>query len=249
MTERPRASLTAERLGELFWAGLRPVLRLRLAYFRHLVRTANYPPRASDAVDPTADRVGYLGSAAAARFGVLDEDLTTLSRVASEVSASRGRPFAWVEVAPGVLTIRDAVDAPSASLADVDAIVVALGFSDVLLMTSARTWSRDLDRLLDRARRPGGVLSPVLVAGIPPMHRFRQASRLGRSRIRRQVARLNASTEVVVRLRGDCVFVPFPDPDEGSARLGFELYSWARVHRSWAAALSPELGHLLDEQA
>lgn len=243
---------------ELVWDVLRPVLRLRLALFRHSVRTGTFPSaRRADAaaladqarLDPTADRVGYFGSAAAARFGVLDEDLTTLARVASVVSAHRGRPLTWIEVGAGLFTVRDAADAPPAALADVDAVVVALGFSDVLLMTSPRAWTRDLDRLLDHARRPGRVLSPVLIGGIPPMERFAQTAGLGRTRIRAQIDRLDAATEALVRSRGDCVFVPFPDIDAGAARVGGQLWSWSRVHHLWSSALAPELARLLDEDA
>ncbi|KQO46258.1 MULTISPECIES: hypothetical protein [unclassified Frigoribacterium] len=249
MASNRRLTAVAGRVEEFGWSALRPVLRLRLAYFRHVIRTGTFPPRRPDAMTCAADHVGYLGSAAAARFGVLDDDLTTLSRVASQVGALRGRPFAWIEVAPGVLTVHDAAESSSSlAEADVDAVVVALGFSDVLLMTSARAWQRDLDRLLDHARRPGRGLSPVIVAGIPPMHRFAQTARLGRGRIRRQVARLDAATRTVVGRRGDCVFVPFPDPD-GPARVGPEFYSWAQVHKSWASALAPELARLLDTHA
>ena len=246
------------RATELVWDVIRPVLRLRLAIFRHSVRTGTFPAaRRGDAagladearLDPTADRVGYLGSAAAARFGVLDEDLTTLARVASVVSAHRGRPLTWIEVGAGLFTVRDAADEPPAALADVDAVVGALGFSDVLLMTSTRAWTRDLDRLLDHARRPGRVLSPVLVGGIPPMERFAQTAGLGRTRIRAQIDRLDAATEALVRSRGDCVFVPFPDIDAGAARVGGQLWSWSRVHHLWSSALAPELARLLDEDA
>lgn len=248
MANERRLAVLAGRVEEFAWAALRPVLQLRLAYFRHLVRSGTFPPPRPDAVTCAADRVGYLGSAAAARFGVLDDDLTTLSRVASQVGALRGRPFVWIEVAPGVLTVYDAAASSSLAETDVDAVVVALGFSDVLLMTSARAWQHDLDRLLDHARRPGRGLSPVIVAGIPPMHRFVQTARLGRGRIRRQVVRLDAATRTVVARRGDCVFVPFPDPDD-AARVGPEFYSWAQVHKSWASALSPELARLLDTHA
>jgi hypothetical protein len=235
---------------------LRPVLRLRLAWFRHLVRGGTFPPAPTAAAlqaavearaDPSADRVGWLGSPAGARFGVLHDDLTTLARVASLVEARRGRPMVWIEDGTALLTVRDAAENGTAALADVDVTVVALGFSDVMLMTSAEAWTRDLDRLLDCARRPGRVLTPVIVGGIPPMDRFTETAWTGRELIRRQVARLDAATAELVHRRGDCVFVRFPDLDAGAAQVRGRLWSWSRVHQLWAAALAPELTRLLDE--
>ncbi|TWX39974.1 hypothetical protein ES689_00260 [Frigoribacterium sp. ACAM 257] len=237
---------------------LRPVLRLRLAWFRHLVRGGTFPPAPTGAArraavearaDVSADRVGWLGSPAAARFGVLHDDLTTLARVAALVEAHRARPLVWIEAGSAFLTVRDAADHASTALADVDAVVVAFGYSDVLLMTSATAWTRDLDRLLDRARRPGRVLSPVIVGGIPPMDRFTESAWMGRGMIRAQIERLDAATIELVRRRGDCVFVPFPDLDAGAAQVRGRLWSWSRVHQLWAAALAPELARLLDEDA
>jgi hypothetical protein len=247
-TPRPRRSLT-----ELFWVAARPVLRLQLAQFRHSIRSAPFPEPSGDGaqpvVDVSADRVAWMGSAASPRFGVVDEELTTLNRVAVAVAAARERPFVWVPGVGGVLTVGEAAVWCQDESLDVDATVVALGFTDVLLMTSVRDWTAGLDVLLDRARRTGTVLSPVIMGGIPPMDRFRQTPRWGRERIRTQVQRLNEASARLVRDRGDCVFVPFPDPDVGDARLGDELYSWARVHQLWAAALAPEIVRLLDEHA
>jgi hypothetical protein len=259
---RPRdgraGTVTVMAATELVWWVLRPVLRLRLAWFRHLVSGGTFPPAPTAAAlqaaaevraDPSADRVGWIGSPAAARFGVLHDDLTTLARVAALVEAHRGRPLVWIEAGSALLTVRDAAEEQPTALADVDAVVVALGFSDVLLMTSAAAWTRDLDRLLDRARRPGRVLSPVIVGGVPPMDRFTETAGMGRSLIRAQVARLDAATVELVRRRGDCVFVPFPDLDVGAAQVRGRLWSWSRVHQLWAAALAPELARLLDEDA
>ena len=237
---------------------LRPVLRLRLIWFRHQVGGGTFPPApsaealqaaAEARADPTADRVAWLGSPAATRFGVLHDDLTTLARVAVLVEAHRGRPLVWVEAGASLLTVRDAADDEAQALQDVDVTVVALGFSDVLLMTSTDAWTRDLDRLIDRARRPGRVLSPVIVGGVPPMDRFTETAWMGRELIRAQVARLDGATIELVRRRGDCVFVPFPDLDAGAAQVRGRLWSWSRVHQLWAAALAPELARLLDEDA
>jgi hypothetical protein len=234
------------------------VLRLRLAWFRHLVRGGTFPPAPTQAVrqaaaeardDPTADRVAWLGSPAAARFGVLDDDLTTLARVAALVEAHRGRPLVWIEAGASLRTVRDAARDDAPSLADVDVTVVALGFSDVLLMTSTAAWTRDLDQLLDRARRPGRVLSPVIVGGVPPMDRFTETAWMGRELIRAQVARLDAATEQLVRRRGDCVFVRFPDLDAGAAQGRGRRGSGGGGDPRWAAALAPELARLLDEDA
>jgi len=219
----------------------RPVLRLRLRSFRRAVRVALYPPARPIPPRPEADHVAWIGSSATARFGVLDEHLTTAHRIATAVSAERGRPFDWVEVDDRV-TMRQAAGCPGEVVRDADAVVVAVGFTDVLLLTSPAEWRADLDRLLDHVRGAAG--RPVVVAGIPPMHRFRQTPRLGRGSIRRHIARLDAATAETVGSRGDCVFVPFPEVEE--ARVGTELYSWATLHRSWSAALAPVLVELLD---
>jgi len=238
-----RTAGLGERALDMAGVLLRPVLRLRLRSFRRAVRAGLYPAVRPSAPRPEADHVAWIGSSATARFGVLDEHLTTAHRVAAAVSAERGRPFDWVEVDDRV-TMRQAAECPGEVVRDADAVVVAVGFTDVLLLTSPAEWRADLDRLLDHVRGAAG--RPVLVAGIPPMHRFRQAPRPGRGSIRRHIARLDAATAEVVGARGDCVFVPFPEVDVEEARVGAELYSWASLHRSWSAALAPVLVELLD---
>ncbi|RPE77831.1 OSK domain-containing protein [Frondihabitans sp. PhB161] len=232
------------------WTLLRPILMLRLRLFRKLVSEGIYPPPAPVGPAPCeADRVLFVGSTASARFGVTVEGLTTLSRVSVSVSAQRGKQFHWIQTGVSILSAREAAARIEEIAGDADAALVAIGFTDVLLMTRPTDWATNLMALIQEVQGRAGSSCGIVLAGIPPMADFRQSSRLGRVRIRNQVVRLNEATRIVADSCGACVFVPFPVLQPGVAEMRRHEYSWAAVHLVWSRALSDALIEVLDHTA
>lgn len=224
------------------WDLVRPVLSLRLWYFRRLVRTNLYlaPVKAAQS-DCEADRVAHIGSTDAVRVGVTDDRLTTLSRIANTVSAERRRAFNWQYSGTQLLTARQAARHSMTEFTDVDVALIVLGFSDVLLMTSRPAFEHDLADLIAAFRRSAGESCGVVVTGLAPMDEFRYTARLGRHRIQQQVARLNNAMAIVASHTPACVYVPPPVFPRPAGRPGDEQYSWAMIHQLWGQAISPAL--------
>ncbi len=233
---------TTESLRQLMWWLARPVLHVRLWYFRTLVGDTVYLPPVGVAPPPEgADRVLLLGSTDAVRVGVIRDELTTLSHISAHVAKVRDRPFAWAYTGAPVLTARQAVRRSPVELRTADAVLVVLGFSDVLLMTDPDRWERDLLRLIAAIRSAAGNPCGIVVAGLAPMDQFRYTARFGRRRIRRQVDRLNQTSERVAARVSHCQYVPPPAFPQAQGRPGDEQYSWALIHRMWGATLAPPI--------
>lgn len=123
----------------------------------------------------------------------------------------------------------------------VDAAVVVLGFTDVLLMTHPQRFENDLSKLIASLRRAAGDTCGVVLTGLAPMDEFRYTARLGRHRIRNQVEQLNQSMSTVATNTPTCVYVPPPTFSRPAGRPGDEQYSWAMIHQLWSQAISPAL--------
>ncbi len=228
------------------WRLLRPALYLRLWRFRRLVSGGFYLPDDPDEQTHDGDRILFVGSLEAARFGVVDEQLSTLSQVARDLERRRDRRCDWLFPRNTVRRPRDGFTEDFRSHGDIDAAVVAIGYSDVLLMTTARSWSRELRRLLEGIREGSGTSCPIVLAGLPPMDRFRQTPRIGRKRIRQQVIRLNRASEELAMSMPECFYVPFPEVTGAATQVGPEEFSWASVHRLWSSELTTAVVKGLD---
>ncbi|MFK4484828.1 GDSL-type esterase/lipase family protein [Curtobacterium sp. AB7] len=231
---------TTASLHQLGWSLVRPVLHLRLWYFRALVGDTVYlPPVDGSSPSERSDRVLLMGSTDAVRVGVIRDELTTLSHIATHVASKRHRPFVWAYTGRPVLTVRQAAQRPLLGVETADAVLIVLGFSDVLLMTATDRWERDLFRIIAAIRSAAGDTRGIVIAGLAPMDEFRYTARFGRRRIRRQVEQLNhASARVAARV-SHCAYVPPPVFPEAQGRPGDEQYSWALIHRMWGTALAP----------
>lgn len=205
-----------------WWTVAYPALWLRLQYFRSLVRDHVYLPLVVTG-EPTgaADRVGLIGSRDAPRVGVNLNELTTLGRTAAAVSSARRRAFVWVFPGGDGLTAAEVVAKPMVALDRVDAVVLVLGFSDVLLMTTQTVWERRLEDVVRAVRDHAGEACGIIVAGLAPMNEFRYTARLGRKRIRRQVVRLAPRNGCAPACRGARSSPPHrlsgPIPDPGTS--------------------------------
>jgi lysophospholipase L1-like esterase len=91
-----------------------------------------------------------------------------------------------------------------------DIAVIVLGVNDSLRFHGPRRWIHDLDRLVAEIRRRCGPV-PVVIAGVPPMHRFPALPAPARQILGWRSARLHRATVAYVAGRADLAYVPLPD--------------------------------------
>ncbi|RKR75642.1 GAF domain-containing protein [Frondihabitans australicus] len=136
-----------------------PLRPLALPFFRgrfsglggrfSIPRPSDAPSAHSPGVDP--DRILIFGNGAAVGWGVRSHDLALPGQLSRQLSAVTGRGVDADLVADPLITIQNAVDhLPDDRVPTYDAIVVVIGFSDALRMTSVRRWRQDMAALLGR---------------------------------------------------------------------------------------------------
>ncbi|WP_294178042.1 GDSL-type esterase/lipase family protein [uncultured Schumannella sp.] len=218
---------------------VRPILRAHLAQYRRDVLTAPFPSDEPVTVveGPSPRRMLFVGDVGAAGYGVLRHGMAVPARAAAAIAASRSRGVEIQVIASPDLTAAGLSAAADHDLADLDVAVLMLGIPDVLLATTAESWSADLARAIAELRDEAGQACHVIIAGIPPVSDFRPVPAPARAILDRQTAALNRASE---RLAGDCQavsFVPFPDLRLGTA-LVEDSISWPSLHRIWAEAIA-----------
>lgn len=154
-----------------------PLRTLALPFFRgrfsgvgarlSVPRPDDAPSAHSPGVDP--DRVLIFGNGAAVGWGVRSHDLAIPGQLARQLSALTGRGVDADLVADPLITIQDAIShLPVDRVATYDAVVVIIGFSDALRMTSARRWERDMAALLARLIELRSAGAEIVVQAIHP---------------------------------------------------------------------------------
>jgi lysophospholipase L1-like esterase len=110
-------------------------------------------------------RIGVFGDSVAAGIGVADNADGLAGSIAEELSGTSGRAVGWQVAARGGVSSKTALPLV-ADLDGVDLVFVSMGINDLLEFRGLRAWRRDLTTLV-RAL-PGRVV----LAGMPPLHRF-----------------------------------------------------------------------------
>jgi len=110
-------------------------------------------------------RIGVFGDSVAAGIGVADNADGLAGSVADELVRTTGRHVQWQVAARGGVSSKSAFPLVE-KLGEVDVVFVSLGINDLLEFRGLRAWRRDLTAVV-RAL-PGRVV----LAGMPPLHRF-----------------------------------------------------------------------------
>lgn len=140
-------------------------------------------PRLPEAAGPTSGsasgqgrmlRLAVLGESTAAGVGAERHEEALAGFLAEEVARHTGREVHWTVVARNGVTAgvvrRELV--PRVAQGDPpDAVVVAVGVNDLLQLRPMRTWQREAEAMLSAIRAEVGQV-PVVLAGMPPVHRF-----------------------------------------------------------------------------
>lgn len=223
-------------------------------------RPEDAPRAQAPGVDP--DRILVFGNGAAVGWGVRSHDVALPGQLARRLSNLTGRGVDVDAVADAALTIRTAAAAvPAATLGDYDAIVVIVGVSDALRLTSVAAWRRGMLELLDAVdadARPG---TELVIVGIHRPSTITAFSVREAGVVDRHAARLDAVTRMICDARARTHFVEPPvlpaspiavsavpgaavsaraAQELGRARAGFGL---------WADAYAVLLAPLLDRHA
>lgn len=227
----------------------KPLLHLHLGIYRRELATAPFPVDEPELTvqGPQPDHLAFVGSIAVSGYGVLHHGMKTSSRTAQQVACERRRGCTWTEVTTPTLTAAGASALPSLVPAGTDAVVLFLGITDVLLVTSAADWCAALERIAERVRAEADSATGVVVAAIPPMAEFRSIPPVAARLLTRQIDTLNAVSQELAERTPGMTYVPFPRWDVGSLFIQDAL-SWATMHRLWAAAVTPAVMSLLDRR-
>jgi HAD superfamily phosphoserine phosphatase-like hydrolase len=130
---------------------------------------------------PGADpplRLAILGDSSAAGVGAPTHGEALAGRFATELARLTGRGVWWRVLARTGATVRDVARGLVPRLTDPtqswapDAVVVVAGVNDLTRLRPGPAWRRDVAGLVAAIRLRLGGRPTVLLAGLPPIHRF-----------------------------------------------------------------------------
>ncbi|MDG4796072.1 SGNH/GDSL hydrolase family protein [Micromonospora sp. WMMD1082] len=123
-------------------------------------------------------RLVVLGDSAAAGVGAPDHQAALAGQTAHSLAALTGRALSWQVSARSGATARtisthlvDRVAAPHAGTSP-DLVLVVAGVNDAIRLRRPRRFRRDVEYLIAMIRSRVSGTAPVLLAGLPPVHRF-----------------------------------------------------------------------------
>lgn len=206
-------------------------------------RPEDAPMAHAPGVEP--DRVLVFGNGAAVGWGVRSHDLAIPGHLARQISGLTGRGVDVDLVADPTMTIATAEQAvPTRRAVSYDAIVVVIGMSDALRMTSVRQWRRHLAGLLDAfidARDDG---AEIVLVGIHRPSSLNVFSLRQGSAVDASARRLNAASRELCDARPGVRFVSAPDHREASQDDRMRIAP--DVFRILATTLAADLAPALD---
>ncbi|MEU8404994.1 SGNH/GDSL hydrolase family protein [Micromonospora sp. NPDC048842] len=123
-------------------------------------------------------RLAVLGDSAAAGVGAADHQTALAGQTAAALAALTGRHLSWRVVARSGATARtirtdlmDGITDPHTRWSP-QVVLVVVGVNDAVRLRRPRRFRSDVELLVAVIRRRVGAPIPVLLAGLPPVHRF-----------------------------------------------------------------------------
>lgn len=123
-------------------------------------------------------RLALLGDSAAAGVGAPEHQTALAGQTAGTIAALTGRPLSWRVIARSgatAQTIRedlvDRITDPHTQWKP-NLVLVVVGVNDVIRLRRPSRFRREAEHLVAAIRRHLGAPVPVLLAGLPPVHRF-----------------------------------------------------------------------------
>ncbi|MBP2456832.1 hypothetical protein ABID70_002356 [Clavibacter michiganensis] len=194
---------------------------------------------------PDPARIAVVGETGMISLGVRTHQIALPAFLARHLARRTGRGVTWSIALLSGSRLRDAPAAIARvedDLARADAVVLLAGITDVLRVTSARAWSRQMRDAIEalRARVPQDAW--ILVADIPPLDDAGSLSRPARLAAGLHAQALDRHTREVIAGLPSTRAVTFPEeltralwqPESEESR-------YQRTYRSWGAHLSEAL--------
>lgn len=204
-------------------------------------------PRAhAPGIDP--DRILVFGNGAAVGWGVRSHDLALPGHLARKLSVRTGRGVDVEVVSDPTLTVKTAAQAlPTERLGSFDAVVVVLGVSDALRLTSARVWRRGLEAVLDTVSSRSELGCEIIVMGIHRPSSLRAFTVREGSVVDKHALALDSLTREIVASRENVTFLAPPEASEVlTHEAGHARGAVSEAFQLWAGKQAEVLAPLLD---
>ncbi|SHM25869.1 SGNH/GDSL hydrolase family protein [Cryptosporangium aurantiacum] len=233
-----------------------PVGRLHAAISRRI-------PHLPDAAGPLAGSIPdgdgpplsvlFVGDSSVAGVGAGHHGEALAGQFSAALAEQAGRPVAWRVLARSGDTVRGitALVTAHAEELDADLVVLSAGTNDALRLRRPSAWRADVSILVDAVRERLGRPVPVLLVGIPPVHRFGSLPRPIRWSIGgyamlldRQLARLCAARPDLCHLTVGAL------PTDTSAFFSIDRFHPSPTgYRAWARLLAASASAFVLETA
>lgn len=191
---------------------------------------------------PDADRVLFLGEPGMLTLGVRTHELSLAAFAARHLARGTSRGVEWsIRTLPSsrIAEAPRVVAALECDLMRVDAIVLLVGITDVLRVTSPVSWERHLSATLDALEQRVPQGTRILVAEIPPLDNAGSLSRPARLAAGIHGRLLNRRSRTLVEERADTCVVPFPEELTQSVwRPESDETRYTGTYRVWGAQMS-----------
>jgi HAD superfamily phosphoserine phosphatase-like hydrolase len=198
-------------------------------------------------------RLAILGDSSAAGVGAPTHQAALAGHLATELARLSGRRVGWRVLARSGATVRQVAHDLAPRLADParpwkpDAVVVVAGVNDLTRLRTGPAWRRDVTGLVAAIRRRLGGRPTVLLAGLPPIHRFPSLPRTVRWPLGAHARWLDRQLARLARQEPDCHHLPVRhlsvEPTAFFAPDRF--HPSAAGYRAWARALAAQAAALL----
>ncbi|WP_035857231.1 SGNH/GDSL hydrolase family protein [Cryptosporangium arvum] len=220
-----------------------PVGRLHTAISR---RIPHLPDAAGPLSGSTSEGAGlsllFVGDSSVAGVGAAHHEEALAGQFSTALAGHTGAPVAWRVLARSGDTVRGITElvTTQAETLDADLVVLSAGTNDALRLRRPSAWRADVTVLVEALRERLGRPVPVLLVGLPPVHRFGSLPRLVRWSIGgyamlldRQLARLGAEHPGLRHL------LPGPLPTNTAQFFAVDRFHPSPAgYRAWARLLA-----------
>lgn len=222
------------------------------SWVRGVVRNLSGVPRPTD--DPrvhasgvNSDRILLVGSGAAVGWGVLSHDIALPGSLARALSNLTGRGTDVDVVAEPDLRAATAVRELSAvNLGRYDGIVLTLGLTEAVVLSSVAGWRRDVVALLAYLADAAAPRTPIFVVGILPMTQITRYDAMVAPFIDHHRRALNRVSGVLAAHREYVTFVPFDPAPRAQKKRYRSTSEYREGGRYLAERIAPVLDNALD---
>ncbi|TDC23256.1 SGNH/GDSL hydrolase family protein [Streptomyces sp. 8K308] len=199
-------------------------------------------------------RVVMIGDSAAAGVGAATQEEALPGQVAAALAALTGRAVSWRVVARSGATARWIRDSLLDRLTDPtrgwepDLVLVVVGANDALRLRRPAAFRRDVAALVSAIRHLLGRDVPVMLVGLPPVHRFPALPLWARWPLGAYARRLDAQLRRVAARGAGVSHLPVGAlPISPAAGLAADRFHPSPAgHRAWGRSVAASVATVLE---